>query len=394
MNHVTAMNNPKQSHLFSYVLLLLLLMGCKPKADTFVLSASGLPETLNGKQAYVLDTDKKVIGIAEIEGGGFEIMSDPDPTALCMLALGDESNIVVDEFVKEGVGELYSKKITPTLMEPNKDTIYGITWEARSTDLNTDLLSFRSDLDDQVAPLEDKVNELSYDRLWKKEDRKAVDSLTTLIDRYDEQARLIKEEITTAYARKHQNDAVGIAVFNEIGYRGEADFVRKYEAASDAVQKDPKLNRIYTQNLVIVETSAGHPYKDFTMDDGEGTTAKLSDYMDQGQYLLVDFWASWCGPCRKGIPLLAKLYEKYNAKGLRVLSIGVSEENKAVNEKVAKESGIIWDHFYDASSESADTYGVVTIPVVLLISPDGTILLRDSHADAVDEILQKELSNK
>lgn len=377
------------------VLTLILMVGCVKKEDAnFVLTASSLPEALNGSSAFLLNTNKEVIGQAAIENGAFEYRAKADPEALFLLALGEQSNIVVPEMVLQGRGELYTRKITPTVMEPDKDTEYDIRWSGESgSELNLELQAFRQELAKEVAPLEAKLNEIGYDRLWKKDQPEVVDSLDREYDRIAQEAEQLHHQITSDYASRHTDDAVGIVVFDEVGYRGEADYVQKYESAGKVVQSDPKLKQKYDSYLVIVETSEGHPFKDATMDDGEGTQAKLSDYRTDGAYLLIDFWASWCGPCRKAMPVLANLYEKYGDKGLRILSVGVSEESKEANEQAVREVGITWDHFYDASSASADAYGVLTIPVVVLIAPDGEILLRGNHADKVEEILSQRIGN-
>ena len=135
-------------------------------------------------------------------------------------------------------------------------------------------------------------------------------------------------------------------------------------------------------------TGEGARYTDF---DVRGQ--KLSDYVGRdGKWLLVDFWASWCGPCRRQMPVLKDLAAKYADK-LNVLGVAVWDE-AADTRRAIQEEGITWDCIIDAGTEPTDLYGISGIPCIMLISPDGVIVSRDKQGDDLRAAVAAALSQE
>ena len=134
-------------------------------------------------------------------------------------------------------------------------------------------------------------------------------------------------------------------------------------------------------------TSAGKKYTDFAV-EYNGTTTRLSDYVKPGQYTLVDFWASWCGPCKREIEIIKDLYAKYNGHGLDVVGVAVWEEPDQTNAYLA-EHPLPWNIIVNAQNGPTDLYGINGIPCIILIDPDGNIVARD----LMDEELINTVSN-
>ena len=140
-----------------------------------------------------------------------------------------------------------------------------------------------------------------------------------------------------------------------------------------------------------LNTAEGKPFIDFTVNSVVGMTrsippqpkyaeVKFSDYVGKGKYILVDFWAPWCGPCKREIPNLKAVYDKYAGEKFDILSIAVWERQPVqVTIDTAAELGMDWSHINNAGSVPTDIYGVEGIPHLMLIGPDGTILKRGFH---------------
>ena len=151
-------------------------------------------------------------------------------------------------------------------------------------------------------------------------------------------------------------------------------------------------------------TAEGQMFVDFTVEHIYGfdrsmdpqplkQEVKFSDYVGNGKYVLVDFWSPWCGPCRREMPNIKQVYDKYKGDDFNVLSIAVWERQPVtVTIETAAKLEMTWDQMNNAQSIPTELYGVEAIPHIMLIGPDGTILKRGLHGAEIEEVVAEFLS--
>jgi thiol-disulfide isomerase/thioredoxin len=127
---------------------------------------------------------------------------------------------------------------------------------------------------------------------------------------------------------------------------------------------------------------------DFTLPDEKGGKHTLSSL--RGSYVLIDFWASWCGPCRKEIPNVKKVFEAYKDKNLKIISVSTDAMEKSWFVALEKEN-MPWLQLRDVDSKVSKVCSINFIPYIILLSPEGKILAKELHGELLWKTLEKEL---
>lgn len=210
------------------------------------------------------------------------------------------------------------------------------------------------------------------------------DSVTVLADQFRAAPDSASREAVYARYMDFLGRQLDENADNPIGYQLFLDQASALSAdeLDAALKKYPDMLRykrvakLREMNERRAATGVGSKYADF-----EVNGQKLSDYAGKdGRYLLVDFWASWCGPCIRQTAVIKELKAKYADKGLDVLGVAVWDKPDDTRAAI-KSHGLDWPCIVDAQTIPTDLYGISGIPCIMLIGPDGTILSRDKQDD-------------
>lgn len=181
----------------------------------------------------------------------------------------------------------------------------------------------------------------------------------------------------------------GEALFQQL----KADFPDT-EAGKNVDQILPALQQQKASMAARAALSAGKEFPDFQEKDVAGQPLSISKY--KGKIVLVDFWATWCGPCVGELPNVLAAYQKYHDKGFEIVGISL-DKNKDELEKFVKEKGMTWQQYFDGQgwdSKLGKKYGITAIPATFLLDGEGKIIATDLRGDGLEKELSKRLAAK
>ncbi len=201
--------------------------------------------------------------------------------------------------------------------------------------------------------------------------------------------------VLKSFIYNHSNSYVSVFKLLLNRYRWPFDTVRLlYERLDPGLVKSYYGIPLTASVNEMRENSAGRPAKEFSTLDINNSPLQLT--MFKGKYILLDFWASWCVPCRISVPNFLKLYDKYHTKGLEIIAISVDKDSTAWRNAVRVDHTEIWYHIRsDGGTKDtvniANKYGVRFYPTKMLINREGTIIGRYSGTEE-DHLLNSKLS--
>ena len=200
--------------------------------------------------------------------------------------------------------------------------------------------------------------------------------------------------LAEADLKEHPNDAIGLIALQTLLGMEDVN-VAKAEAllqqAGDRLRAEESITKMVARLHRVEATQAGAQFVDFEGVDDANKAVRLSDYVGKGHYVLVDFWASWCGPCRREIGHLKKVRDAYTDKGLVILGTVVWDEMED-HLKAMKELEITWPQIFN-KTEATELYGIAGIPQIILFDPAGKIVARDLRGEEINKLLDKALQD-
>ena len=187
--------------------------------------------------------------------------------------------------------------------------------------------------------------------------------------------------------KANPDNIIGLIALSNIELEDDEEMLKLIDGMSEAIQNDPRIAAMRKALDASSKTAEGMMFTDFEVDG-----VKFSDFIGKGKYVLVDFWASWCGPCRREMPNLRNVYEKYHGDKFDMLSVAVWDKLEDTIQG-AKEENIVWNQIMNAQRVPTEIYGIQGIPHIILFGPDGTILKRNLRGDAIAEAVADALDD-
>lgn len=215
-----------------------------------------------------------------------------------------------------------------------------------------------NELDAQVEPIAQRFQTAANDSV-----RQAI---------YNEYTSFMQKNMT-----ENLDNPIGYMFFLQQAYEMEPSEVEAMVEQHPSLKKYKRVEKLIQANKNKAATQPGSKFADFEI-EYDGAKHRLSDVVGKGQYVLVDFWASWCGPCIRQTAVIKDLYNEYKDKGLKVLGVAVWDEPDDTK-KAITQHGLEWECWLNGQNTPTDIYGISGIPCIILFGPDGTILSRDKQ---------------
>ena len=347
------------------------LASCSQPIPSYTVMGNIPDSTFNGKTVYIFDRDKgQNIDSAVIENGAFTFTGQIDTAVLCLTQVGRK---YYTTFMLEN-GTIQLNMETPN--------------SASGTPLNETFSSYIQE--------EKRISELFQNKMKEireqLQDKCKVQELTKTY--YDNEYKPAYMAMLKDFIDKNQDNYIGAFALQNLSNLMNPEEMESIIAQSSAFIQSRNIIRKLSQRITnLKKTAVGQPFTDFTVETEDGKKVSLSDYVGKGNYVLVAFWASWCGPCRAEMPNVVSLYEKYHKKGLEIVGISFDEDETAWKNAV-KTMHMTWPQASELRSWDnimTQKYGVTSLPYTNLIDSNGTIICLQLRGEELENTVKQYL---
>ncbi|MCK5822654.1 MAG: AhpC/TSA family protein [Bacteroidales bacterium] len=351
--------------IFFIAIIVLLIFSCQNNEKNFTINGV-VNSTDTGKVFLQAVVDNKLqdIDTAEIKNGVFAFSGKVNDPELYLIKIGNKTDLL-PFFVENSE---ISVKINP-------DSIGDAVIEGSQSQK-----VFHS-FSKGVEKYQKKENNIyaQYQNIRKTASKEMLDDLEKLYDSiYEQQQVFVKD-----FVLENNNSVVSAyIILRHLIYQLDVDSLQKITNSLDPLLSESKYVKKLYQRIELLRTVAiGQPAPEITLNDTAGNPISLSAF--KGKYVLIDFWSSWCSPCRDENPNIVKAYKTFNSKGFEVF--GVSLDTKKENwEKAIKDDGLTWTQVSDLKGwkcAAGKLYAVNSIPHSVLIDKQGIILANDLRGE-------------
>ncbi|MCI6493540.1 MAG: TlpA family protein disulfide reductase [Bacteroidales bacterium] len=369
----------KISKLITAATAALTLASCAKVSDTTTITGTVVPEGLDNVNIVIKEQLDTLVPVTD---GKFKIEI---PANVCVMATASAGECAVS-FIPDGT------KLNIVLDNESKveSSSPKISVQARYNDFNTKLEAMFEEF--SAKRQEIRSSDMS--------DEDKEEAFNDFYDTFMEGYKNYNIEVFDA----NTDNIIGIVALDNFRYEiSDEEIAQRIDALTPALQEHSYIASMKEAVQARIATAEGKMFTDFTVETVVGmtrsipaqpkySTVKFSDYVGKGKYVLVDFWSPWCGPCKREMPNIRAIYDKYHGKNFDVLSIAVWErQGPEVTIDTAAELGMIWNQINNAGSVPTEIYGIEGIPHIMLIGPDGTILKRGLYGEALAEAVAEYL---
>lgn len=353
-----------------------LLIFSQKQAKPFPLKIEGSVKNHTGKYIYLHHKwdEKDVTDSAQIKNGKFSFnLKSIDPN---MYWFTTATNINTQP------NYIFFADAAPVKASLIGDSIYNSSIEAGQT--QKDYVEYKVMISSFVAVQQKMQND--YNAATQANDQNTINAIR------GQYGSLNTQFITglKSFIKAHPKSAVsGFIIYNDMNNPSipQEDVMEALSYIDKSIE-DTKFIKLANKRVASVKgTMVGFPANNFTQNSPEGKPVKLSDF--KGKFVLVDFWASWCGPCRQENPNVVAAYQKYKDKGFIILGVSF-DSNKDKWLEAIKKDNLTWPHVSDLQgwgNEVGKMYSITSIPQNLLIGKDGKIVAKNLRGSALEEKL-------